>query len=184
MPLCLCACKDHGLKNCNAFTVCPPCLGTIRFVGCYQWSKLFFFGIVRWPFCWAKGCKKLSKYWVIPASGNLSAKFQGECRISSMNFSTFQAFEIQQSSNQLLEPFVHIIAGRAALVKCHEFRWSYFLAQLRVSQKLTVCLPPKIGEVYSWIFQISIMTTWNHDDFSGRPVFFFGYLNLSEVPKR
>lgn len=43
MPLCLCAWKDHGLKNCNAFTLCPPCLGTIRFVGRYQWSKLFFF---------------------------------------------------------------------------------------------------------------------------------------------
>lgn len=27
-----------------------------------------------------------------------------------MNFSSFQAFEIQQSSIQLLEPFVHIIA--------------------------------------------------------------------------
>lgn len=48
--------------------------------------------------------------------------------------------------------------------------------------KINSVPPPKIGEVYSWIVQISIMSTWNHDDFLGRPVFVFGYLNLSEVP--
>lgn len=133
MPLCLCAWKDHGLKNCNAFTVCPPCLGTIRFVGRYQWSTLFFFGIVHWPFCWAKGCKKLSNYWVIllywQSSGLISRRVSDLFHEFFLLSGLWNTTELHSTSRTFCAHHC-----RAALVKCHEFRWSYFLAHLRVSQ--------------------------------------------------